>query len=137
MTTTEAVSPSEVELVAALRKLRSDNPTLGQTKLHALLLQTYPAWAVSEKRFRRIIHDNGLTAIKAAGNGIVDEPETQLVEGGRAKAYPTYRISENLEVEKWSNKVEVRYFGKRKGKGLVATQRIEEGETVWKEGECV
>ncbi|GJJ14018.1 hypothetical protein Clacol_008275 [Clathrus columnatus] len=133
MTTAETVSPSEAELLAVLRTLRSDNPTLGQTKLHTLLLKTYPTWAVSEKRFRRIVHENGLTAVKAASDAVVADIETTLIEGGRTKVYPTYRISENLDISKWTKKVEVRYFGKRKGKGLVAVERIAEGETVWKE----
>lgn len=141
-TTPQAVSPSEAELLAALRTLRTENPTLGQTKLHALLLKTYSTWAVSEKRCRRVIHVNGLTAVKAGGDGGAvdsgDPAETQTsehdAEGKRAKVYPTYRISEGLDITKWTKKVEVRYFGKRKGKGLVATERIDTGETVWKEG---
>ena len=36
-------------------------------------------------------------------------------------------------MKKWTSKVEVRYFDKIKGKGLVAKEKIEEGQVVWKE----
>lgn len=36
-------------------------------------------------------------------------------------------------MSKYSKKIEAQYFDKVKGKGLVATEKIEEGEVAWKE----
>ena len=61
------------------------------------------------------------------------EEQDDVAEGADA-VYPTSRLSEGLDVSKWTNKVEVRYFGRKKGKGLVAKEKIEKGEYIWKEG---
>ena len=115
------VTPSEDDLKAALLALKADNPTLGVPKIHALLLATHPEWSVSEKRTRKILQSAGLvqtSAVSAAAPGQV---------------FPTSRLIEGLDVAKWTDKVEVRFFGKAKGKGLVARVPIAAGETIWKE----
>ena len=48
-----SVVPSEEDLKAALKALKTDNPTLGISKLQALLLESYKDWTVSEKRVRK------------------------------------------------------------------------------------
>ncbi|KAF8521089.1 SET domain-containing protein [Hysterangium stoloniferum] len=122
------ISPSDEELIAALRPLRLENPTLGLAKFHALLLKRQPSWTVSEKRFRKVVQNNGLSALKAAESG-----SHEVESESESKIYPTFRINEGLDVTKWTSKVEVKYFGRKKGKGLVAKGAIAKGETIWKE----
>lgn len=120
MTATNGVSPPEDELKDALTALRTEHPTLGIPKLHAALLGAHPGWTVSEKRTRKVLQSAGLV----------------ISSGGDATAgfkYPSSKLVEGLDVPKWTRKVEVRFFDKKKGKGLVATERIAEGETIWKE----
>ncbi len=78
------ISPPEDELKRAIIDLKSQNPSLGISKVHAYLLAMYPHWTVSEKRTRKILQAEGLTLIT-------------------------------------------------KGKGLVATEDIAQGETLWRE----
>ncbi|KAI0363233.1 SET domain-containing protein [Pilatotrama ljubarskyi] len=111
--------PTEEQLKAALLELRSENPALGIAKMHALLLSKHPEWTVSEKRTRKILQTAGLVLNT---NGSTP-----------GQLYPTSKVIEGLDVTKWTQKVEVKYFGKTKGKGLVAKERIAEGETIWKE----
>ena len=47
--------------------------------------------------------------------------------------YPSSRVIDQLDLAKWSEKIEVRYFNRLKGKGLIARERIEEGDVIWKE----
>ncbi|KAJ6556895.1 hypothetical protein B0H10DRAFT_2121899, partial [Mycena sp. CBHHK59/15] len=89
------------------------NPTLGIPKIHGLLRTEYPSWTVSEKRTRK--------ALQALGLLVAPVP------------HPSSNLIEDLNIEKWTPRVEVRYFDKKKGKGLVAKQKIKTGETVWTE----
>ncbi|KAF5329121.1 hypothetical protein D9758_017147 [Tetrapyrgos nigripes] len=118
----QQTSPSDVDLKDALVSLRASNPTLGIAKLHALLLKTHPDWLVSEKRTKKFLQNEGLTIVDLA---------TGPSKSG--SVYPSSRLIPNLEIQKWSPKVEVKYFNKKKGKGLVAKEKIKEGEAVWKE----
>ncbi|OSC96407.1 SET domain-containing protein [Trametes coccinea BRFM310] len=116
---TSQTTPSEEELKNALLELKSANPTLGISKIHAQLLAAHPAWTVSEKRTRKILQ----------GEGLVNN-----VNGGNpGQLYPVSKLMESLDVSKYSKKIEVKYFSKVKGKGLVAKEPITEGETIWKE----
>ncbi|KAK1222402.1 hypothetical protein PQX77_014735 [Marasmius sp. AFHP31] len=119
------LTPSDNELKEVLRSLKTSNPALGIPKVHALLLQTHPEWLVSEKRTRKFLQNEGLV-ISADPNG------NSFQDKGKAP-YPSSRVIPNLDVAKWSTKVEVKYFNKRKGKGLVAKEKIAEGEAIWKE----
>jgi hypothetical protein len=114
--------PSEAELKAALVNLRAANPTLGIAKIHTLLLSTNPSWTVSEKRTRKLLQSEGLMVTLAGTN----PPQN-------VRVYPSSRVIETLDVKKWTLNVEVRYFDKIKGKGLVAKEKIKEGQVVWKE----
>jgi len=113
------ITPAENELTAALVQIKKENPSLGVSKVHALLLKTYPDWIVSEKRAKKILQLEGLTtsALPADPNAI----------------YPSSRVIQSLDVNKWTNKVKVKMFDKRKGKGLVASVAIPEGDLIWKE----
>jgi hypothetical protein len=114
-----SVIPTEADLKDALVALRASNPTLGVPKIHALLLSTHPSWTVSEKRTRKVLQNEGLMASGTPKDTI--------------KIYPSSCVMEGLDVKKWTTKVEVKYFDKTKGKGLVATEKIGVGEVVWKE----
>ncbi|KAJ3569106.1 hypothetical protein NP233_g5272 [Leucocoprinus birnbaumii] len=113
-------SPSEDELTSAILELKEENPGLGISKIHAQLTNKYPNWIVSEKRTRKILQSKGL---------IVPGPG----QANNVQVYPSSRLVTGLSVSKWTRKAEVKWFDKRKGKGLVATQEIKEGEVIWKE----
>lgn len=115
------VSPPEDALTSALISLKSANPALGIAKTHALLLATHPEWSVSERRTRKILQNEGLI--------LGDAPDTATPDA----VYPSSRVIPNLDLPRWTDKVEVKHFGKRKGKGLVAAQDINEGEAIWRE----
>ena len=115
------VSPNESDLTVALVKLRAQNPTLGIGKLHALLVTAHPDWIVSEKRTKKVLQNEGLVLAPPNQNHNHDvKPSNEDVP------MPTSRVVEGLDVAKWTSKVEVKYLGKSKGKGLVATERIAE-----------
>ena len=115
--------PQESELINALISLKSKVPSLGISKIHALLLQTYPEWTVSEKRTRKILQTHGLTLSAQAVSSDSVEP----------RIFPSSQVIDRLDVSQWTPKVKVKYFNKRKGKGLVAERNIEVGEHIWKE----
>ena len=119
-------TPSEDNLRVTLHNLRVQNPTLGIAKLHALLLSDNPEWLVSEKRTRKILQNEGLVLTS-------NDAKTGLKMGSDQTLHPISRIIEGLDVSRWTTKVRVEYFNRHKGKGLVATERITEGEVLWKE----
>jgi hypothetical protein len=132
------MSVSEDDLRAALVALKSENPSLGIAKTHALLRATHPTWAVSEKRTRKLLQHEGLILgdAPAAAAAPPPPPYTPNVTASSSwdvAVYPSSRVMDNLDVHKWSQKIKVVHFGKKKGKGLVATQEIQEGEAIWKE----
>lgn len=116
--------PQESELTTALISLKNKDPSLGISKVHTLLLQTYPKWTVSEKRTRKILQNQGL---------IVSDPSSMSLESVESRIYPSSRVIDSLEISQWTLKVKVKYFNKKKGKGLVAEKDIEEGEPIWRE----
>ncbi|KDQ55937.1 hypothetical protein JAAARDRAFT_36713 [Jaapia argillacea MUCL 33604] len=117
------ITPSEDDLKSALVSLKTENPALGIPKLHVLLLSSRSDWSVSEKRTRKVLQNAGLVV------------SPQPIAGNKIKGhiYPSSRLVEGLDVTKWTKKVEVKYFDAVKGKGLVATEKIAEGEVIWKE----
>ena len=54
-------------------------------------------------------------------------------ESVESRIFPSSRVIDNLDISQWTPKVKVKYFNKKKGKGLVAEKNIEEGEPIWKE----
>lgn len=115
--------PTEIELRAALVNIKSKNQALGISKIHAVLVSSFPDWAVSEKRTRKVLQQEGLVISNSSGK--IGENEVSV--------YPSSRIIPDLDVTKWSTKVTVKYFDKKKGKGLVATTDIGNNEIIWKE----
>ncbi|KAG8952153.1 SET domain-containing protein 5 [Tulasnella sp. 424] len=47
--------------------------------------------------------------------------------------YPISQLNQELKVEEWTKKIDVKVFDGMKGKGLVATEDVAEGEVIWKE----
>ncbi|KAI9454647.1 hypothetical protein BJY52DRAFT_1283286 [Lactarius psammicola] len=130
MSSTTLISPPEEVLRSAVLSLRKDHPTLGVAKLHALLLSEKSEWAVSEKRLRRIMTAEGLT--------LQPQPQRKVTPAAsgaspRTHIYPSSTLIEGLDIAKWTAAVEVKYFDKQRGKGLVTKEPISEGQVVWKE----
>ena len=114
--------PQESELINALISLKNKEPSLGISKVHALLLQTHPEWTVSEKRTKKILQNHGLVLSDA-----------MPPDSAEPRIFPSSQIIDRLDVSQWTPKVKVKYFNKKKGKGLVAENGIEVGEHIWKE----
>lgn len=123
-------APNEEELLAALVELRRANPTLGVAKLHALLLASHEDWIVSLKRTTKVLKEAGLTLQSSLQ---APSPGTNNPSGSDRQLWPSSQVMASLDVTKYSSKVEVKYFDKEKGKGLVAKDEIKEGEVIWKE----
>ena len=123
-------SPSDEVLKSALLELRQQNPSLGIPKVHALLLKTHSDWTVREKRVRKILQAEGL---------VIGPPKPRSKDEERngknsdKLVYPSSKLIQGLNIQQWTSKVEVKDFGLGKGKGLVATEEIEEGDVLWKE----
>jgi hypothetical protein len=138
-----STTPLEEDLKIAVASLKKEHPALGIAKLRALLLSENPSWTVSEKRLRRILNnstsDGGSptgrqaleSAITPSGPGPPTTSSTNGSEG--AHLYPSSTLVEGLEVSRWTTAIEVKYFDRKKGKGLVAREPISEGQVVWKE----
>lgn len=138
------ISPPEEELKAAVASLKKGHPALGIAKLHSLLLSENPSWAVSEKRLRRILRNSNPDGPHAQHEGLeyatIGTPRgpgpssTPSTTGSNAAhVYPSSALVEGLDVSRWTTAIEVTYFDRKKGKGLVAKEPISEGQHVWKE----
>lgn len=123
-----STSPSDDDLKSTLHALRKAFPSLGAAKLHAQLLSQHTDWIVSEKRTRKILQQEGLILVSTQNQG----PEPPAINGTDDN-HPKSQLVEGLDIRKWTPKAEVRDFGRKKGKGLVASEDIAEGEVVWKE----
>lgn len=126
MMPTPTITPTEEELKLALINLKTLNPGMGISKTHALLLKTYPEWLVSEKRTKKVMQFYGL----------VSQSMPPLVEANipaEPPIFPQSHVIDSLDVYQWTSKVAVKYFDKKKGKGLITVTDIEEGETIWRE----
>ncbi|KAI0697799.1 hypothetical protein BC835DRAFT_737993 [Cytidiella melzeri] len=119
-------TPTDEELKSALLELRAKNATLGIPKLHALLLAGHSHWSVSEKRTRKIIQAEGLILGPHKQHPITLDSSSDTF-------IPASRVIEGLDMTRWTKKIEVKYFNRQKGKGLVATEKITQGDAVWKE----
>lgn len=119
------VSPSDDELTPAVQRLRSQNPSLGIAKLLVQLKIEQPGWAVSEKRLRKILQALPGGADAANGKHQAASGETVLVaETG---------LDPTIDVAHIAPKVKVKMFGGGKGKGLVAKEKILQGDVLWQE----
>jgi hypothetical protein len=98
------LAPTDAQLKNALLTLRAEHPSLGVSKIHAMLQAGHPEWTISEKRTRRVMQCGGL-----------------MVGGGKRRVYPSSRVIEGLDVRKWTDKVEVVYFDAIKGAPMLHT----------------
>lgn len=127
------ISPPDDDLARAVRDLREKNPTLGAAKLLQSVLsqERDPPWTVSEKRLRKILQKEGLVAGATSAGQSTNSLSTHET------SFPTSHILSHLDVEKWTKKVDVKDFGKIKGKGLVAKEPITAGDHIWIEDPIV
>lgn len=132
-----SISPGEEDLTTAVASLKKAHPALGIAKLHALLLSENPSWTVSEKRLRRILKNtpssDPMQRESSTGEPAGPSNSSSGSEGAHARVYPSSTLVEGLDVSRWTTAIEVKYFDKIKGKGLVAKEPISEGQVVWKE----
>ncbi|KAH8824033.1 hypothetical protein DL96DRAFT_1532375 [Flagelloscypha sp. PMI_526] len=115
------ISPDEASLTQAILDIKAKNSSLGISKIQAQILRDHSEWTVSEKRVKKILQSQGL----------VQSPIPQIL-------YPSSREIPGFDLTEWigksdSEKVAVRYFDQRKGKGLVAKTAIKTGDVLWKE----
>lgn len=125
------IVPSDEDLAAALTDLRGSNPSLGASKLHTKLLEAHTNWSVSEKRVKKSL---------AANNLVIQSPSSNSVSSNAsddALPIPKYRVIQNFNVSQYSPKIKVVDFKPPKGKGLVATAPISQGEELWTESPFV
>ncbi|KAJ7271065.1 hypothetical protein C8J57DRAFT_1320581 [Mycena rebaudengoi] len=113
--------PPDAELQDALAQLKAQNPALGIAKIHARLREEHPDWVVSEKRTRKVL-------LLVASESAPSAPNPSALN-----PHPTSALVPGLDVGAWTPRVAVRLFNAQKGKGLVASQKIKAGETVWTE----
>jgi hypothetical protein len=130
------ISPPEDDLKSTVISLKEAHPALGVTKLHALLLSENPAWTVSEKRLRRILNAEGLILQQQQqqrGSDIAASGPVPSASSSTVPLYPSSTLVEGLDVTNWTAAVQVKHFGRERGKGLIAKEPISEGQVVWKE----
>src|SRR5689334_5889822 len=60
MATLATVSPTEEDLALELKSLRESHPSTGALKLLGVLREARPEWAVSEKRLKKVLQQEGL-----------------------------------------------------------------------------
>ena len=118
----ERFSPQEDALTKALVDVKITNPRLGISKVHGEVLKNHPEWLVSEKRTRKILQNHGLIVASTPSANDAEQP-----------ICPSSRVIEGLDLFQWTSKVEVKYFDKKKGKGLVAIEDINEKDVIWRE----
>jgi hypothetical protein len=118
------VSPPDDELAPVVERLRSQNPSLGIAKLLVQLKTEQPGWAVSEKRLRKVLQ--GLPGGADAANG-------QHQASGETVLVAETGLDPTVDVAQIAPKVKVKMFGGGKGKGLVAKEKILQGDVLWQE----
>ena len=138
-------SPSDADLLAALVVAQTAVPDVGAAKLHAAILAAHPDWVVAEKRLRKTLRIQRGEEQPTPPAPTPTSPKPKAHSGRRKKgpkekepavttvAFPDSQPNADLKVGDFTSKVRVTVFDSGKGKGLVATQAIKEGEVVWKE----
>ncbi|EIW76584.1 SET domain-containing protein [Coniophora puteana RWD-64-598 SS2] len=137
--------PGNAAIHDALAALMDEQPSLGQKKLWQLLCKRHPDWKVGQARAERLVKEIRAERVPAASgsasngsngasSGTVEGGEGQTAETGHI--YPSWELNKALDLRDMlgaEGSVKVQTFTKTKGKGLVATRRIKEGEVVWRE----
>lgn len=124
-----------------MSELRSSHPDLGILKLLAQLKTHHPTWAVSEKRFRKVLQ-GGAGSAQATANGghagDVHKVGSQAAGAVDDKSATSVLVADTgldptIDTAKIAPKIKVKMFKGGKGKGLVAREKILMGELVWSE----
>jgi hypothetical protein len=122
-----SIIPTDEVLGPTVQALRESHPSLGIAKLLQQLKTEHPEWAISEKRLRKVVAPTATSAAPTAsstgGAKAPDEPGLMADTG----------LDTTLSVSDLAPKVKARLFGGEKGKGLVAREKILEGEVIWQE----
>ncbi|KAG0174046.1 SET domain-containing protein 5 [Apophysomyces sp. BC1034] len=120
---TEKTTPSEEELTIAIRQLKLENPEMGIKKVAAKVVEDQPAWAVSEKRVKKIMQANSLvqttTPVKS---GVANDP-----------SIPVSFIDPKLDIQSVSTNIVASMINNVTGKGLLAARDIAKNETIFQE----
>ena len=111
-----SVVPSEQELATSISSLRAEEANLSILKLLARLRLDHPEWTVSEARFRKLL--------RAVVPNTSTTPVTFKVQTG---------FDDHLGIAELSPKVTAHDYGAGKGKGLIATATLQQGELIWYE----
>ena len=117
------VVPSEGELSKIVTSLREAHPELGVVKLLAQLKVEHPTLSVSEKRLRKTLAPSTSAAASTSYEKVSKDATADLVADTGLDA--------SLDVSEL--KIKVRMFKGGRGKGLVAREKILQGEVIWSE----
>lgn len=131
--TSSPISPSDDDVLAAIHVSRESHPDLGVSKLQAAILSENPTWTLSENRLRKILKRQTATTDGSSPALDGDDAVTPSTPPPKKAIYPSSKLNDELNIEQWTKKVQVKVFNNTKGKGLVAAQDMKEGETIWKE----
>ncbi|KAK8844659.1 hypothetical protein IAR55_006506 [Kwoniella newhampshirensis] len=128
----DIIFPAEDALNPAVSDLKTAHPSLGITKLFAQLKIDHPDWTVSEKRFRKALQSvAGSTTVSngtpASSNGDASSSTLESVLIADTGMDPS------IDIASIAPKVKVKMFSGGKGKGLVAKERLQQGEVLWQE----
>lgn len=114
--------------------LRASYPDLGVVKLLAQLKIEHPTISVSEKRLRKVLAQaQAQTSDGQSTNaGAITDAGGEVSKDGSKDLIADTGIDPTID---WSiaPKVKVKMFKDGKGKGLVAREKILEGEAIWSE----
>ena len=120
------VPPTDEVLLPVVQQLRETYPSVGVRKLLALLKDGHPQWPVSEKRLRKLVQSIAPARVSVLSPSL---PNTLDELGLPADT----GIDPSVKVDTFTPKVKARMFGGEKGKGLVAREKIFQGEVLWQE----
>jgi len=116
------VVPSEEELSMIVTSLREAHPELGVVKLLAQLKVEHPTLSVSEKRLRKTL---------APSTSAASTSDEKVSKDATADLVADTGLDASLDVSEL--KIKVRMFKGGRGKGLVAREKILQGEVIWSE----
>jgi hypothetical protein len=116
------VVPSDEELSKIVTSLREAYPELGVVKLLAQLKVENPTLSVSEKRLRKTL---------APSTSAASASEEKVSKDATADLVADTGLDASLDVSEL--KIKVRMFKGGRGKGLVAREKILQGEVIWAE----
>lgn len=109
--------PGEREVIGAVIQLWKDDPaheSLGNAKLHALVRQANPTWAISEKRLKTLLKNHGLQS---------NAPLYQYFAETQSHATPNLSFPAGVKLN----------LTKARGKALYATKGFKGGDQIWSE----